>query len=120
MDSFFDAVPKLVSPPVLAGAGALLGASYLNKKLGVSRDVKNIVRGQRSLKALTAACIDSGKWNISYRWTDSVERRPEHVAFRTPGIEPEDKGRSWTYKEADDQINKIDKWLKEDVGVKFG
>lgn len=125
LDSLLSNIPSLLggvltSRPATVAAAALLGASYLDAKLGLGRDLTGIRRGQRSLKALTDVAINTGKWNISYRWSESVERSPDKVAFRTPAIEEGDSGRSWTYAQADDQINKMAKWLKEEVGVGYG
>lgn len=145
MDSFFGNIPQalgglLTSRPGTAVAAGLLGAAWLDVKLGISKDLKVISRANRAAAKL-AALTATGRWNISYRWSESVERVPDRVAFRTPGIEEGDSGRAWTYKEADAAIDKVSnygiisecifeltsglrdqiaKYLKEVVGVKKG
>jgi hypothetical protein len=125
MDGLLSNVPSILggilnSRTATAAAAGLLGAAYLDSKLSLSRDIKTISRGRRALAKLDELAVKTGKFNISYRWDESVSSFGNNVAFRTPEIEPEDTGRTWTYKQADEYINKIAKWLKEELGVGYG
>ncbi|KAI9004538.1 hypothetical protein DFJ74DRAFT_693664 [Hyaloraphidium curvatum] len=108
------------APLLGAAAAGLVGAAFLDSRVGLSKDLKAIRRGNQCLQRLNDVCVNTGRWNISYRWSESVDRVPNSVAFRTPGIEEGDTGRAWTYAEADNEINRVARWLKETVGVKKG
>ncbi|KAI9030218.1 hypothetical protein DFJ74DRAFT_629131 [Hyaloraphidium curvatum] len=124
MDGLMSNVPSLLggiltSRAATLGVGGLLGAAYIDARLGISQDVRTVVRGAKVAKMLEAIA-KSGRWNPSYRWSESVAQWPDRPAFRTPAIEEGDPGRTWTYAEADAAIDKYAKYLKEEVGVKFG
>jgi hypothetical protein len=100
--------------PIIAGAaGTTALAAYLNAKYHIAHDLKNARGGISQSKDAVDFITDRAtrKRLLTYHvFEDQVRNQPDHpfLVF---------EGKTWSYKEFFEALNKVGNWLIDDLGI---